>query len=63
MTTQPKLTAAQRKERRATIERMVAAMATSTIMNEVLDKTDGLYTRQLVRIAVEITNEIERVTA
>jgi len=63
MTTKPKQTAAQKKEYRETLVRVVAAMAGSTIINEVLDRTDGVYTRQLVRVGVEITNEIERVTA
>lgn len=62
MTTQPK-TVAQKKEHREILTRVVVALAGSTIINEVLDKTDGVYTKQLVRVGVEITNEIMRVTA
>lgn len=63
MTTAPKPTPAQQKERRERLTRVVVALAGSTIINEVLDKTDGVYTSQLVRVGLEITKEIERVTA
>lgn len=63
MTTDPKLTAAEKKERRERLTRIVVALSGSTIINEVLDKTDGVYTKQLVRVGLEISKEIERVTA
>lgn len=63
MTTEPKLTPAEKKERRERLTRIVVALAGSTIINEVLDKADGLYTKQLVRIGLEISKEIERVTS
>ena len=63
MTTRPKLNAEEKKERRETVTRIVVALAGSTIINEVLDKTDGVYTRQLVRVGAEITDELMRVTA
>lgn len=59
MATKPKvLTAAQQKERRALASGIVEAIAGSTIVFEVLDKTDGLYTGQLVRVALEITDKL-----
>lgn len=63
MTTKPKLTAAQQKERREIARGIVQAIAGSTIVFEVLDKTDGLYTGQLVRIALEITDKLMEATA
>lgn len=63
MTTTKPLTASQKKERRETLTRIVEALAGSTIVYEVLNQADGVYTKQLVRVGVEITNEIERVTA
>lgn len=63
MATKPKvLTAAQQKERRALASGIVQALAGSTIINEVLDKTDGMYTGQIVRVALEITDKLIRAT-
>jgi len=57
MTTQPKpLTAPQKKERNAAALAFAQAIAGSTIIFEVLDKTDGLYTSQVIRIAFEMAD-------
>jgi hypothetical protein len=57
MTTKPKLTAEQKKERNAAALQFAAAIAGSTIIFEVLDKTDGLFTRQVNRIAFEMAED------
>lgn len=56
MTTQPKLTAAQRKERNEAALAFAVAIAGSQIMFEVLDRTDGLFSSQVVRIAYELAD-------
>jgi len=63
MTTKKTLTPAQQKERRQIARGIVEQLAGSTIINEVLDKSDGVYTKQLVRIGLEITDELMRETA
>lgn len=58
MTTQPKTpTATQRKERNEAALAFATAIAGSTIIFEVLDKTDGKFTSQVVRIAYELADQ------
>jgi hypothetical protein len=57
MTTQPKLTAAQRKERNQAALAFATAIAGGQIMFEVLDRTDGLFTNQVIRVAFEMADK------
>jgi len=64
MTTKKPMTAEQKKERNEAARDFAAAIAGSTIIFEVLDKTDGMFTRQVVRIAFEMADKfIERSAA
>ena len=57
MTTQPKpLTASQKKERNQAALAFATAIAGSQIIFEVLDKTDGMFTSQVIRIAFEMAD-------
>lgn len=56
MTTQPKLTAAQKKERNDLAKAFAVQIAGSQIMFEVLDRTDGKFTSQVNRISFELAN-------
>lgn len=61
MTTGPKLTAAQKRERNEAALRFAEAIAGSQIIFEVLDQTDGLFTSQVIRVAFEMADKyIER---
>ena len=56
-TTKPKaLSAAQKKERNELAARVAVAIAGATMIFEVLDKTDGVYTSQVNRVAFEIAD-------
>ena len=57
MTTKPQLTAAQRKERNDAALAFAVAIAGSQIMFEVLDKTDGVFTGQVIRVAYELADK------
>jgi hypothetical protein len=57
MTTQPKLTAAQRKERNQAALAFATAIAGSQIIFEVLDRTDGQFTGQVIRVAFEMADK------
>lgn len=57
MTTQPKQTAAQKKERNQAALAFATAIAGGQIMFEVLDRTDGLFTGQVIRIAFELADK------
>ena len=57
MTTKPKLTAEQKKERNEAALKFAAAIAGSTIIFEVLDKTDGKFTSQVNRVAFEMATD------
>ena len=56
MTTTKPLTAAQKKERNQAALAFATAIAGSTIIFEVLDKTDGMFTSQVIRIAFEMAD-------
>jgi hypothetical protein len=60
MTTQPKQTAAQRKERNELAKAFAVQIAGSQIMFEVLDRTDGKFTSQVNRIAFELADDFMR---
>jgi hypothetical protein len=60
VTTQPKLTAAQKKERNELAKSFAVAIAGSSIIFEVLDQTDGQFTSQVNRIAFEMANDFMR---
>lgn len=60
MTTKPKLTAEQKKERNAAALQFAVAIAGSSIIFEVLDKTDGMFTGQVNRIAFEMAEDFVR---
>lgn len=56
-TTKPKaLTAAQKKERSELAARFAVAIAGASVIFEVLDKTDGVYTSQVNRVAFELAD-------
>jgi hypothetical protein len=57
------LTAAQRKERDTLAFGFAVAIAGSTIIFEVLDKTDGKFTSQVIRVAYEMADEFMRRSA
>ena len=57
MTTKPQLTAAQRKERNQAALAFAQAIAGSQIIFEVLDKTDGVFTGQVIRVAFELADK------
>jgi hypothetical protein len=57
MTTKPQLNAAQRKERNQAALAFATAIAGSQIIFEVLDKTDGVFTGQVIRIAFEMADK------
>lgn len=57
MTTQPKQTAAQKKERNEAALAFATAIAGGQIMFEVLDRTDGVFTGQVVRVAFELADK------
>lgn len=57
MTTKPQLTAAQRKERNQAALAFAQAIAGSQIIYEVLDRTDGVFTSQVIRIAYELADK------
>ena len=57
------LSAAQRKERDRLAFGFAVAIAGSTIIFEVLDKTDGLFTSQVVRVAFEMADAFMRRSA
>jgi hypothetical protein len=65
MTTKPKpLTASQKKERNQAALAFATAIAGSTIIFEVLDKTDGMFTSQVIRVAFEMADRfVERSAA
>jgi hypothetical protein len=60
MTTQPKPTAAQKKERNELAKAFAVQIAGSTIIFEVLDKTDGKFTSQVNRVAFEMADDFMR---
>lgn len=57
MATKPKLTAEQKKERNEAALAFAVAIAGSQIMYEVLEKTDGMFTGQVIRIAYELADK------
>lgn len=57
MTTKPQLTAEQRKTRNQAALAFAQAIAGSQIIFEVLDKTDGVFTGQVVRVAFEMADK------
>jgi hypothetical protein len=57
MTTKPKLTAEQKKERNAAALQFATAIAGGQIMFEVLDRTDGVFTNQVIRVAFEMAEK------
>jgi hypothetical protein len=60
-TTKPKaLTAAQIKERNERAYGFAVAIAGSTIIFEVLDRTDGKFTTQVGRVAFELADDFMR---
>jgi hypothetical protein len=65
MTTQPKpLTASQKKERNQAALAFATAIAGSQIIFEVLDRTDGMFTSQVIRVAFEMADKfVERSAA
>lgn len=48
--------AAQKKERDELAARFAVAIAGTTVIFEVLDKTDGVFTSQVNRVAFEMAN-------
>ena len=60
MSTKPKLTAEQKKERNERAYGYAVAIAGSTIIFEVLDKTDGKFTSQVNRVAFEMADDFVR---
>jgi hypothetical protein len=60
MTTKPKLTAEQKKERNDAALKFATAITGSTIIFEVLDKTDGKFTSQVNRVAFELADDFVR---
>jgi hypothetical protein len=60
VTTKPKQTAAQRKERNQAALAFATAIAGSTIIFEVLDKADGQFTSQVNRVAFEMAEDFMR---
>jgi len=57
VTTQPKpLTASQKKERNQAALAFATAIAGSQIIYEVLDRADGVFTSQVVRVAFELAD-------
>ncbi len=63
MATKPKLTAEQKKERNVAALQFATAIAGSTIIFEVLDKADGMFTGQVNRIAFEMAEDFVRRSA
>lgn len=63
MSTKPKLTVEQKKERNEAALKFAAAITGSTIIFEVLDKTDGKFTSQVNRVAFEQAEDFVRRSA
>lgn len=63
MTTKPKLTAEQKKERNEAALKFAVSIAGSTIIYEVLDKADGKFTTQVNRVAFEMADDFIRRSA
>jgi hypothetical protein len=60
-TSKPKaLSAAQKKERNELAARFAVAIAGTTVIFEVLDKTDGVFTSQVNRVAFEMADNFMR---
>lgn len=57
MTTKTKPTEAQRKERNEAALAFATAIAGSQIIFEVLDRADGVFTGQVVRVAFELADK------
>lgn len=57
MTTKPKQTAAQKKERNQAALAFATAIAGSQIIFEVLDRADGMFTGQVIRVAFELADK------
>jgi hypothetical protein len=57
VTTKPKLTAAQKKERNQAALAFATAIAGSQIIYEVLNQADGKFTGQVIRVAFELADK------